>query len=341
MKKITLMSTSLLLLLALSACGKTQNQAKSASKSSATHERIGKTTTKTNKAASRSTATATSQTTTKTSGTAMNLAQIKRGDYSGLASHWHQVAMTYNRQDGKGVHYKTGGDKHLSVSKSTITDGNVTLRGDQFTDDGGDTHSVNFKGDHGSLVTLLDDSDKVGVNWAVTFYPKGSTDKIKLNSDTKKNTQDLITIWDSGSQYTAIFAPSTAKTTTKRLNLAQLADNNFSSLVGRWKNPAGKVLTVTNRVAKRPKSSQLALAAGAVIQEKSSDGKQQVIGAGKVTNGMIQGSFGSFSNMTMEPLLIVPAGVKAEKGDDSNVKKDRLIMGGGQGGYASEAYYRD
>ena len=347
MKKLTILTSGLLVMLTLTACGSQSTPAsQSSSHARATHEKItGKSTAASSKSATKHQAKTTASTLAKqsaptTSNQAMNLTQVKRGDYSQLVGVWQQVATTYNRQDGHGMHYKMGGDHVLSVSKQTITDGNVSLRGDQFTDGDATKHAVEFKADQGGQVALLRDAAKIGVNWSVTFYPKGSTSAIKLNADSKKNTENLIAIWDSGDQYTAIYAQPTAKTTATQLNLAQLSDNDFSSLVGRWKNPAGKVVTVTNRTQQRPKDSALALKVGAVTQNKASDGSDNVIGTDMLRDGLIQGSYGSFSGQSMDPLLIVPAGIKATKGDDSHTTKDRLIMGGGQGGYANEAYYR-
>lgn len=357
MKKVTLITTSLLLLVTLAACGQSADSktGSASSKSTSVSRKTSKKkqsssatatgSVKLNQSASstkKETATKATITAKQTVGSSMDLAKIKQGDYHQLVGTWHQIATAYNRSDSHGMRYRAGGDGLLTVGDSSMTNGSMTLRTNELTDDAG-SHPINYKLDKGILDVSLSDADKVAINWGVTFYPKGTTNEFKTDANSKKNTENLIKIWTSNNQYTEVFAQSTAatKATSQKLNLAQLADNDFSSLVGRWKNPAGKVITVTNQVAKRPADSYLAITEGAVISEKDSAGHQQVIGTGKVQNNIIQGSMGSFSNQTLDPLTIVPAGVKAATGDDSNTQKDRLIAGGGQGGYAQSAYYRD
>lgn len=141
------------------------------------------------------------------------------------------------------------------------------------------------------------------------------------------------------------------KEAKSRLDLTQLATNDFSSLVGTWKNEAtGDSLVVTDRTMDRPSGSSVSITVGAVIDGKNDyNGYQEVIGSGNIEDGYMRGSIGTFnmkSYGTFQPLSIIPAGVDgsstiANGNDDSDTSRDRLIVSGGQNGFSSEAYYRE
>ena len=74
---------------------------------------------------------------------------------------------------------------------------------------------------------------------------------------------------------------------------------------------------------------------------------QEVITSGKIMNGYMQGSVGTFPKSgdigSFAPIAIIPKNVVAGLGgvpDDSDSTQNRLILGGGQGGFKKEAYYK-
>ncbi|WP_442760879.1 DUF4767 domain-containing protein [Paucilactobacillus nenjiangensis] len=136
---------------------------------------------------------------------------------------------------------------------------------------------------------------------------------------------------------------SQTKVSSSGLSLTEIAANNFSSLVGTWKNDNGETIEVTNQTMDKPAGTNWALSKGAVLANSKSSEYPDVIGGGNMIGDYMQGAYGTFDpqSMSMSPIAIVPAGVKATSADDSDSSRDRLISGGGQGGYATEAYYRE
>lgn len=139
-------------------------------------------------------------------------------------------------------------------------------------------------------------------------------------------------------------AAPAATTAAAGLDLQQLAANDFTSLVGTWQNAAGETMVLTGETQDRPEGNTVAITVGAIISGTERNGYPQVIGSGSIIDGYMMGSRGTFDPnflvSTFGPLGIVPKGVQMGAGDDSDSSRDRLIVGGGQGGYQSQAYYR-
>ena len=345
--KVTVLLTSALLVATLAACGQdksgTTKSADTTAKSSQTTKKSGSAKqSSTSSSAKTATSQSTAQTNKTTGNATMNFNQIKAGNFSGLVGDWSQIGTGYNRHDAHGMRYKTGGKDQLSVSKTTLTNGTgMTLHGNTLTDDAGD-HPLIYQVKNNVLTVSMKDAESA-INWTVTFYPKGTTSEYRDDSKASKNTKNIVVVWTSNNSYTQIFAQGAkaAHTSTSKLDTEQLQSDNFSSLVGRWKNADGKVITITNKVENKPADSNIASDKGVVVSGADHDGSPEVVVSGNVSDGYILGGIGHFNEQTFEPLAIVPRGIKATKDDDSNVNKDRLIKGGGQAGFASQAYYRE
>ena len=94
----------------------------------------------------------------------------------------------------------------------------------------------------------------------------------------------------------------------------------------------------------RPEGSNISIKSGAIVEGTTTNGYPEVIGVVGSESGYIQGAIGTYDpsvdGSPFAPLTILPAGVKANDNDDSDSTRDRLIVSGGESGYASEAYYR-
>lgn len=334
-KKVITLALAVLLAFTLTACGK-QTKKSDSSKATTTSQSVKKASAK--------------KSSTKKDKT-MNLTQIKKGNYSSLAGDWTEI------RSGRRGQYTDGGDAQLSISANKISDGQISMQGQTLTDNVG-SHDLSFQTKNNVLTTLLKDSAPVATNWSVSFYPKGTTDNSKKQVGAVPNDQNVIIIWTSNNSYYEVFAQdSTSQATTatksssvtkKSLNLNQIAQNDFSSLVGTWKNETdGTTIVVTDKMMNKPAESPVASSKGVVVKVSGqADGDYpNVITTGSITNGYIQGGFGSFDPDSVgsgfEPLVIIPKNVKLFDADNSDSTRDRMIMGGGESGVKDQAYYRE
>lgn len=220
----------MLSLLSLSACG-TKDKKDTQTKETTTEVKESKSTSKKE----------TKETTDKSSEKlAMDISKIKTGDFSSIQGDWQEVVHGNNHKPGKdGVQYEMGGTKLLSVTKDQITSTGLTVTGKTLTDNNGE-HEIDFKEKDNVLTASLVDQ-MVAINWSVMFYPKGTTTEFTTDDKSETNTQDVIVVWSSNLQSTSVFIKGTKKAENKseelKLDLAKLASNDLSSLVGTWKNP--------------------------------------------------------------------------------------------------------
>ncbi|WP_125605863.1 DUF6287 domain-containing protein [Lapidilactobacillus bayanensis] len=374
-QKIVTSAMTVLAVLMLAGCT-SQKKASSPTKSSTVSTRSLKSSRKTSRSvkvdqstskSKTSQASATSkvrQTTTKPavsrpSVATMNLNQIQRGDYSSLLGNWQIIATAANYRGSKGYLWNYGGKTTLAVTKDMISQEGLSLQSNILQDDNGQ-HAINFTQQDGCLRMGIDESQ--AINWIVTFIPKGTTfdwaEQYRINNHVKiGNTKNLIVIWTSNNSFTQVFAESpatqSAKTaSTASLNLNQIATNNFSSLVGIWRNATnGKTIVVTNRIMHKPANSRVDIDEGVIVSGADNHGYPEVIAGDAIRDGYIQGSIGTFDpsiiGSSFEPLQIVPKNVKlpAAPGlydtDDSDWTRDRLIRGiQGGDGVRPYAYYR-
>lgn len=128
------------------------------------------------------------------------------------------------------------------------------------------------------------------------------------------------------------------------MNLTQVSQENFTSLVGTWKNPTnGQTIVVTNQVQKRPADSVYPdVTKGAVLSGQDVNGQHEVLMRGELEAGAMTVTFGYFDKSipASAPVTLAPKGIQSSSDDDSDRTQDRMIVGAGQGGYAPEAYYR-
>lgn len=288
----------------------------------------------------------------KTTTTEMDLAQIKAGDYTSIEGTWHEIGHGRNYVPGRsGTNYQIGGNDVLQITKDTLKASGMSMSGQTLTDNN-KSSELRFKQEDGKLVAEIADPASVAINWSVTFYPKNST--YDFSSDGRVNKQNIIVVWTSNNQYTQIFAQEAAEASTEssdvpaktssKLNLDQIANDNFSSLVGTWKNPVtGETIGVTDKVEHRPADVPESIApVGAVIAGQEHNGHPNVILPGRIMDGYMLATWSNYgAALGGSPLTIVPAGVKERADDDSDTTKDRLIKGGGQAGFKENAYYRE
>ncbi|GAB5051555.1 DUF6287 domain-containing protein [Pediococcus ethanolidurans] len=344
-EKVMNLIFAIMAMVMLAAC-KNQNQKQSSSKTATTTSRSKSNTSK-KKSSNRSKKVAQSSSSVKknfSESTTMNFEQIKQGDYSGLQGTWTELAHK------TGKTFVKGGTDTLSVLNESMVNGPTKVQKQTLTDIDGE-HALVFKTKDNILTASLSD-ENVAVNWTVKFYPKGTTSQYQTNDNAGKNSQNLIVIWTSNNSYTEVFAQTStkvpvvkAKTVKTGLNLSQISKNNFSSLVGTWKNNHdGKAIVVTSKTMNKPSDSNVAWSKGAVLSGAEHNGYPRVITAGEITDGYIQGGIGTFDpnalGSSFDPLTIIPKNVKLSNSDDSDYTRDRLILGGGQGGTGTQAYYK-
>ncbi|MDT6980566.1 DUF6287 domain-containing protein [Levilactobacillus zymae] len=332
----------------LAACGSTKKAAPTASSSSAT-SRVSSTRQSSKPTSTTTTSSVARQHPATPSKQVMNFAQLKRGDYRSLAGTWDEVVTGVNPHDGTGISYQSVLGTKLDVTANRIRADGVQLAGQTLTADQ-QNHPLVFKTtpDH-ALEAQMSDAAHAAINWTVTFYPKGSSDAFLKEIGWAHSSQNLISIWTSNNSYTQVYAQRPAHPATTAatlLNVKQIARNDFSSLVGTWRNPHNhQTLIVTSKVQARPAGSSAAATQGVVVGGPLQNGHPRVIVTGTVQDGAIQGGLGIFDpkaeGATFAPLGIVPKGVQLSTDDNSDTSRDRLIEGGGQGGYRSQAYYRE
>ncbi|MFD1432994.1 DUF6287 domain-containing protein [Lacticaseibacillus yichunensis] len=300
------------------------------------------------------TVTAKNKSTFKAATTKMNFSQIKRGDYSSLmAGKWTQIASSMRLYNGTKTALHAGGSRKLTVTQDEIADGSMRLRGGDLLDAEG-THKLAFREKQGQLAASLVDQ-MVATNWAVAFFPSGTTNAYQSVTGEAKNKYNLIQVWNSINGQTAVYAENVSAADLKAymgLDVRALAKGDYASLIGTWKNPTdGETLEVVDKMVKKPANVNLSDSEGIMVANQDYQGRHEVIIAGKVDlDGSMQASIGYFIDPTeepssMQPLVLLPKGVQAPAlggtiEDDSDMTRDRLILGGGQSGFAQQAYYK-
>ncbi|KRM55026.1 DUF6287 domain-containing protein [Lacticaseibacillus sharpeae] len=282
----------------------------------------------------------------KATPTQMNFAQLQKGNYSSLTGSWTQIAAGANRQNGTGLSIAVGDGSKLAVTAHGFNVSGVTVRNTSLTDNAGN-HDLAYAVKNGVLSADLRDADSVAINWGITFYPRHTTTDYGYITGTKTNEQNLIVVWTSNNSATEVYAQNVTAAQFKAMqgmNLTQVSQENFTSLIGTWKNEAnGQTIVVTNQVQKRPADSVYTdVTKGAVISGQDVNGQHEVLMRGEMNAGAMTVTFGYFANSlpASAPVTLAPKGIQISSDDDSDRTQDRMIVGAGQGGYAPEAYYR-
>lgn len=204
LKKIVLSATSIVMLVVLSACGGKDAQSPASASSSSASVSTRKRT-----SSAHSSLVASSQTNKETvTGTHMNLAEIKTGNYrSLLGSDWKMIGAKVNYHKGNGMEFDTSQvDGQLSIAKDKITTGTLTVTKNSIAVDGkNEVTQLRNNGKTFSVSTENDDDS----NWAMTFYPVGTTSDYQVDGTSSTNRQNLITVWTSNNNYTQVFAQDT------------------------------------------------------------------------------------------------------------------------------------
>ncbi|WP_179395226.1 DUF6287 domain-containing protein [Lacticaseibacillus absianus] len=281
----------------------------------------------------------------------MQLAAIQRGDFSSLEGQWTPIGFSANYRDGTTPGLEAGGGGHLTVTADQLSTGEITLKGTTLTDSAG-THALTYTRKGAALLGTLADAAHVAINWAVNFYPKGATADFKALTGDATNQENLIEVWTSNNSVRQIFAQdltAARRRAIQGLDLQQLAAGNYTSLAGTWVNPAdGGRFVVTTETQKRPAGfDNTGSDIGVVISNHDQDDHHQFVmfdSTDTTVGRTLMATLGYWDAsqpfQQFDPLLLVPKGVQATTADDSDVTRDRMILGGGQGGFAPQAYYR-
>jgi hypothetical protein len=331
-----LITAAILAVLTLSACGQQQSKITDNSVKSA----------QSSKKQAKKKATAKKSATPKDN-TEMNFAQIQKGNFSSLTGNWTELLEGLNRQNGTRLSLTAGSGQQLNLTASTIKTADMQITGTKLTDNTG-AHQLTYTNKNGVLSATLADADSVAINWGVTFYPKNTTSQYGYMAGTKANDQNLLVVLTSNNSFTQVFAQNVTaaqKNAVQSMNLTQVDQENFTSLVGTWKNPtSGKTIVVSSSVQKNTSSTYQDVTQGAVISGNDVNGQHEVLMKGELSAGTMVATLGYFSDAVpgtnVTPVTLAPKGTKIEANDDSDQTKDRMILGSGQGGFASEAYYR-
>lgn len=121
----------------------------------------------------------------------MNFEQIKMGDYGSIAGDWKLVKATAKNGDITDSTQVT-----LTVSKDSLSDGQITVNSSGLTDNNGN-HQLNYQKGQGALVANL--ANDAAINYTVKFYPTGTTNEYNNGS------KNIIVIWTSNNNYTEVF----------------------------------------------------------------------------------------------------------------------------------------
>ena len=316
-KKILYIAVSILSLLTLTACGNQSEKEKVSSSSKQKTSKVAKSTKKHSNKTSESNAVDTTEETTvaesqssatksseKPVAKTMDLSQIKDGNYTSIRGTWHQIRYGRNHVPGKtGVQWEDGGDAKLYVFEDVLVGKELAMSKRAFASGNDITQSLVFSEENGSLV---------------------------------------IAVWTSGNSYTQVFAleSSNADSNGADVNVEQIANNNFTSLVGTWKTKAGKTLVVENSLAIREAGpgQNHAVPAGVNV---TIDGNPEMISNGELSNGYIKAVLGTRMDQPAAGgagAFIVPKGVSFEYATDDDTSKDRIFMG--QSVDSKDVYYR-
>lgn len=134
----------------------------------------------------------------------INFYQIGIGNYSGLIGTWREVAVMFNRHDGKGNAWGQSSGDRLSVTKYHISDSKMTLRGSsegpQISADGSTAKATFNQSDH------LNIAAEVGSQfWSVDFYPKDIVIPEDNQPSSINSAKERIVIRTSNNSYTEVF----------------------------------------------------------------------------------------------------------------------------------------
>lgn len=204
MKKILFSVVSLMMLVTLAACGDKVNGNKDSVSKAAT------------KSASSAINTSSSRKDNQSKGSSsknikMNLSAIQSGNFSSLLNgDWKMIGAKVNYHKGNGLEFDTSQvDGQLSISKDRIVDDQLTLERHNLMINGED--GVTKVQNNGEILTISTENDDEA-NWAITFYPIGTTTEYQGDSNGGANKQNLITVWTSNNNYTQVFAQDNPET---------------------------------------------------------------------------------------------------------------------------------
>lgn len=186
----------------------------------------------------------------------MALDEIKAGNYQSLLGDWQEVAVSFNRHDGKGNIWQSGsqGGK-LDITADQIKNGAMTIAGNTLND-GNDSHELAFDDKAGYLTA---DTSDAAVIWNISFYP-GGVDLTNWGDDvptTVDSKQDRLVIRSSSNNYIQVFQKSSTSTTQATIDkepveskqsmaLDEVKAGNYKSLNGTWQNGLGNQIAVKN-----------------------------------------------------------------------------------------------
>ncbi|WP_232625308.1 DUF4767 domain-containing protein [Pediococcus pentosaceus] len=208
MKKILFSVVSLMVLVMLAACGNKMDSNK---------DSISKTTKSSSSAISMGFSRKNDQSKGSSSkNIKMNLSAIQNGNFSSLLNgDWKMIGAKVNYHKGNGLEFDTSQvDGQLSISRDKIVDDQLTLERRSLMVNG--EEEVTKIQNNGKTLSISTENDDKA-NWALTFYPIGTTTEYQVDSNGGTNKQNLITVWMSNNNYTQVFAqdnPETSNTSS-------------------------------------------------------------------------------------------------------------------------------
>lgn len=237
--------------LVLGGCSNQQSSQPSTDKvSSAKHSKKSSTSSKKDKSSKKSSSTASSQSSRKTVQKAktLDLAAIKKGDYTSVTGDWVMVAAQINRMGGQGSEWTTPNqNEKLRVTPDYIATDDIMLRQNQLTASGYQGATGNQR-ERGGALTI--EAETGPHDWVFGFYPAGTKDADTTWPATVDTSKEHLTLWNGDQPYLRVFErrSDTPQQAPKTIDVTGVAAGDYSSMNGTWKNGQGRTITVQNNV---------------------------------------------------------------------------------------------
>ena len=293
-----------------------------------------------------------------------NFEQIAEGDFSSIEADWINIANVPSPSfDTISDNWEPGDSSDeatLKITEQSITTNYLTVNASGFNTMPAAYQTRKLK-DGLEITPTNGDFTRTGDGWTMNLYNRGTYESfIPRNGVTFEYSRDLIAINRRLADHTVKWSfyirkrdalPTENKTTSAEapkstvINLEEITQNNFSSLMGEWKNPeTGKSFTVTDEVKTVIFLDREETGVILTGEDMIMNGFPAVIEAGTTReDGSMQASFGYWDTTTIgatfQPIALLPIGVKVQsEPDDSDATQDRISFS--MQGAIDDVYYR-
>lgn len=200
--------------------------------------------------------------------------------------------------------------------------------------------------------------DYARLNASAHFIGKGATVDISLKNNFPLNPEkNYIFMWGSSGNHYLLFeqnSPEQERAIEKvfALNMAQIINNDLSSVVGTWVNPMNNQrLVVTETVIENPNKQSRNFLKGQVVADVTQNGFQQVIvvlenQTDKEYPSLVVGGIGYYDyslSAQFRHLYFLAQGYSRWELDPTDSTRDRIIISDGGDGVdeeiTEEVYY--